>query len=101
MIELASSNETFVLIQETWSTKSLASFKPNPVISRVTLITLTFCVPISDKSKQCIHCGYPLEELENTSNIDNKNNLYSVNFIDIGTQKVKVIKVTREIQDWA
>lgn len=27
---------------------------------------------ISDKSKQCIHCGYPLEELENTSNIDNK-----------------------------
>ena len=52
---------------------------------------------ISDKSKQCIHCGYPLEALENTSNIDNKNNLYSVNFIDIGTQKVKVIKVTREI----
>lgn len=48
---------------------------------------------ISDKSKQCIHCGYPLEE----SNNDNKNSAYSIRLIHCGEQKVKLIKIIREI----
>lgn len=54
---------------------------------------------ISDKSKQCIHCGYPLDELKNeTSNIiNNENSSYSVKLISFGKQKVKVIKIVREV----
>lgn len=48
---------------------------------------------ISDKSKQCIHCGYPLEEPNN----DNKNTAYSIRLIHYGEQKVKLIKIIREI----
>ena len=48
---------------------------------------------ISDKSKQCIHCGYPLEE----SNNDNKNTAYSIRLIHCGEQNVKLIKIIREI----
>ncbi len=46
---------------------------------------------ISDKSKQCIHCGYPLEEMgrveqndtiENSSSNENKKELYAKEIID-------------------
>lgn len=54
---------------------------------------------ISDKAKCCIHCGYPLDELkEKTSNIiNNESSLYSVKLISFGEQKVKIIKVVREL----
>lgn len=48
---------------------------------------------ISDKSKQCIHCGYPLEHIKNTYD---KYNFYKVILVDYGTEKVKVIKAIRE-----
>ena len=48
---------------------------------------------ISNKSKQCIHCGYPLDYMENTSD---KYNFYKVILADYGTEKVKVIKAVRE-----
>lgn len=48
---------------------------------------------ISDKSKQCIHCGYPLDYMENTSD---KYNFYKVILADYGTEKIKVIKAVRE-----
>ena len=56
---------------------------------------------ISDKAKCCIHCGYPLDELkEKTSNIiNNENSLYSVKLISFGAQKVKIIKVVRELSE--
>lgn len=36
---------------------------------------------ISDKAKQCIHCGYPLEEYLNTE-INEEHNLYKIQLID-------------------
>lgn len=54
---------------------------------------------ISNKAKCCIHCGYPLDELQNENQnvIDDKDNLYSVKLINCGGQKVKVIRVVREV----
>ena len=40
---------------------------------------------ISDKSKQCIHCGYPLDELK----INNTNQLYKIVLTDHGKNKVQ------------
>lgn len=48
---------------------------------------------ISDKSKQCIHCGYPLDELQ----ASDTNQSYRVVLIDYGTNKVQVIKAIREV----
>ena len=52
---------------------------------------------ISNKAKCCIHCGYPLSELKEIFSSNNKNNCYSISLIDCGEQKVKIIKVVREI----
>lgn len=48
---------------------------------------------ISDKSKQCIHCGYPLDDTENAVN---KCNFFKAILSDYDTEKVKVIKAVRE-----
>ena len=46
---------------------------------------------ISDKSKQCIHCGYPLDEL-------NQNKLFCLELMPVEiNQKVKTIKAVREV----
>ena len=42
---------------------------------------------ISDKSSQCIHCGYPLDELK----INNTNQLYKIVLTDYGKNKVQTI----------
>lgn len=47
---------------------------------------------ISDKSKQCIHCGYPLGEIKEIS----KNQLRKAVLTDCGTSPVKTIKRVRE-----
>ena len=47
---------------------------------------------ISDKSKQCIHCGYPLDELK----INNTNQLYKIVLTDYGKNKVQTIAKIRE-----
>lgn len=47
---------------------------------------------ISDKSKQCIHCGYPLDELK----INNTNQLYKIVLTDHGKNKVQTIAKIRE-----
>lgn len=50
---------------------------------------------ISDKSHQCIHCGYPLEEIEVASKPVMK--LYKVVLEDVSPKnKVRIIKVIRE-----
>lgn len=57
---------------------------------------------ISDKAKCCIHCGYPLEELKNTKDINyenlsiNNNKKYSVKLTSKGDSSVKVLKVMTE-----
>lgn len=50
---------------------------------------------ISDKSKQCINCGYPIcnKEVDNESN----ERTYKLNLKDCGSNKVSVIKLIREI----
>ena len=53
---------------------------------------------ISDKAKCCIHCGYPLDELENNTSLsDNKNNLYAIFLTDLGERKVKIIQIIGEV----
>lgn len=47
---------------------------------------------VSDKSKQCIHCGYPLNEINN-----NNNGLFNLILTSYGKEKVKSIKVIREV----
>lgn len=47
---------------------------------------------ISDKAKQCIHCGYPLDEITST----NPNHLYKAVLVDYGTNKVQAIAKIRE-----
>lgn len=47
---------------------------------------------ISDKSKQCIHCGYPLDEL--TAN--DSNQLYKIVLTDYDKNKVQTITKIRE-----
>ena len=47
---------------------------------------------ISDKSKHCIHCGYPLDELK----INNTNQLYKIVLTDYGKNKVQTIAKIRE-----
>lgn len=50
---------------------------------------------ISDKSKHCIHCGFPLEKDE--AKIDQGNSSYKVMLLSNGNSKVSVIKEIREI----
>lgn len=45
---------------------------------------------ISDKAEQCIHCGYPLK-----NNI-NKSNLFNLVLVSFGNEPVKTIKIIRE-----
>lgn len=60
---------------------------------------------ISDKAPACIHCGFPLSSLKNTTNIENKNEIipqkeennssiksdaYSLELIDYGDKKIQV-----------
>ena len=45
---------------------------------------------ISDKSKQCIHCGYPLEEYENIK-INENHNLYKIQLIDYRNNETTVV----------
>ena len=55
---------------------------------------------ISDKSHQCIHCGYPLEELGVTTPSappKSASGLYSVILDNCSESKVRAIKVIREI----
>ncbi len=47
---------------------------------------------ISDKSKQCIHCGYPLTETNNS----NKNSLYKISLVGCTNDKIQMIKIVRE-----
>ncbi len=47
---------------------------------------------ISDKSSQCIHCGYPLDELKT----NNTNQLYKIVLTDYGKNKVQTITKIRE-----
>lgn len=49
---------------------------------------------ISDKSKQCIHCGYPLEELNEEINTSR---FFKIVMKESGASKVKVIKNIREL----
>lgn len=48
---------------------------------------------ISDKSKCCIHCGFPLNEI---SNDKNKNGLFNLALTSSGNEPVKTIKIIRE-----
>ena len=41
---------------------------------------------ISNKSKQCIHCGYPLDEFQQ----NNTNQLYKIVLTDYGKNKVRL-----------
>lgn len=55
---------------------------------------------ISDKAKCCIHCGYPLSEIENTDNTNvcyNKN--YSVKLESSGKSTVKVMIALKDSLD--
>lgn len=47
---------------------------------------------ISNKSKQCIHCGYPLDEFQQ----NNTNQLYKIVLTDYGKNKVQTITKIRE-----
>lgn len=51
---------------------------------------------ISDKSKHCIHCGYPITQEETTST-SNGCRFFKAILVDYGTEKVKVIKAVREV----
>ena len=48
---------------------------------------------ISDKSKCCIHCGFPLNEISNNKN---KNGLFNLALTSFGNDKIKTIKIIRE-----
>lgn len=47
---------------------------------------------ISNKSKQCIYCGYPLDEIK----VSSTNQLYKVILNDCGKNKIQVITKIRE-----
>ena len=48
---------------------------------------------IADKSKCCIHCGFPLNEISNNKN---KNGLFNLVLTSFGNDKIKTIKIIRE-----
>lgn len=48
---------------------------------------------VSDKSEVCIHCGYPLSKM---NSINSENITYKVIILEVGANKVKIIKVIRE-----
>ena len=56
----------------------LLQFKNNDIKNKEKEMALIKCPEcgkeISDKSKQCIHCGYPLDELK----MNNTNRLYKI-----------------------
>ena len=74
----------------------LLQFKNNDIKNKEKAMALIKCPEcgkeISDKSKQCIHCGYPLDELK----INNTNQLYKIVLTDHGKNKVQTIAKIRE-----
>lgn len=74
----------------------LLQFKNNDIKNKEKEMALIKCPEcgkeISDKSKQCIHCGYPLDELK----INNTNQLYKIVLTDHGKNKVQTIAKIRE-----
>ena len=48
---------------------------------------------ISDKAPACIHCGYPLTE----TIANNENDLWQVRLMNVGPNKVKIIKLVQEL----
>lgn len=74
----------------------LLQFKNNDIKNKEKEMALIKCPEcgkeISDKSKQCIHCGYPLDELK----INNTNQLYKIVLTDHGKNKVQAIAKIRE-----
>lgn len=74
----------------------LLQFKNNDIKNKENEMALIKCPEcgkeISDKSKQCIHCGYPLDELK----INNTNQLYKIVLTDHGKNKVQTIAKIRE-----
>lgn len=74
----------------------LLQFKNNDIKNKEKEMALIKCPEcgkeISDKSKQCIHCGYPLDELK----MNNTNRLYKITLTDHGKNKVQTIAKIRE-----
>lgn len=68
------------------------------IFGRFTIMLITYAEcgkEISNKSKQCINCGYPLDELPLNNDVDNKvnnGNLSDSKCPMCGVQKVHVIK---------
>lgn len=52
---------------------------------------------ISDKALACIHCGFPLKEINKEEN--KKCEFYKVILIESGSNKIKVIKELRQMFD--
>ena len=61
------------------------------------LITCPECgKEISDKSKQCVHCGYPLDDITHEDIDSNAYEFYEIILLECGPNKVQVIKKIRE-----